>query len=74
MTFVQLASCDILLLMELYLNSSQVRSLSEFSSNMAVAWFVASFVSPPEVLVSLKFFVYGILSLYSSLVLLKGVK
>lgn len=53
------------------LNISQIKSLSNFFSNMAVAWFIAGFVSPQNIEELIRFIIYGIFSLYFSIRLLK---
>ena len=60
--------------MNVSLNAKQTESLSNFFSNMAVAWFVVAFVSPPEPFAFLRFSFYGILAIYISLFLLRKVK
>ena len=61
-------------MVKIVFNVEQTKSLSGFLSNMSVAWFVAAFVSPPELFASLRFFIYGILALHISLILLKEIK
>lgn len=60
--------------MQIYLNLSQVKSLSSFFLNMSVAWFVAAFISSGGYFSLMKFLAYGLFSLYTALFLLKEVK
>lgn len=57
--------------MRLDLNIEQQKSLAGFFSNISVAWFIAAFVTPTSIENLIKFMVYGIFSLYSSLLILR---
>lgn len=58
--------------MVIALNIEHTKSLSNFFSNMAVAWFVAAFIGPPAISAIIVFVGYGIMALYISLLLLRG--
>jgi len=60
--------------MQFSLNLEQAKSLSNFFSNMAVAWFVAAFVAPSRLLDLARFSGYGIMCLQVALWLLKGIR
>lgn len=50
---------------------SQFKLLAEFFSNISVAWFVAAFISPDDLLIVLRSLVNMIMFLFISLLLLE---
>jgi len=49
------------------LNGSQLKRLSEFFSNMAIAWLAAAFIGAKDVNLLIQYGILGILSLLISL-------
>ncbi|MBI3577418.1 hypothetical protein HY086_05270 [Candidatus Gottesmanbacteria bacterium] len=60
--------------MKIALNVSQIKALSNFFSNMAVAWFIGAFITPRTMWDLVLFSGYGIVALTFSVFLLKKEK
>lgn len=65
-------SSDTVTTMNVVLNDRQIDTLSEFLANMAVAWFIAAFITPQTAQSLVVYTSYGVLSLYTALFLKGG--
>lgn len=60
--------------MNVNLSIIQTKSISNFFSNMSVGWFLGAFITTKPEINVLRYVSLGLLSLYISLVILKGVE